>query len=205
MTPIEAALAGVWLMLPALIPNSAAVLFGGGGPMDLGKSWRGKRVLGDGKTWRGFFGGSLAGAAFGLLQIGIAEAIYGVGGGLFWPANTSTIMSSAPPRRYGVASGVMNTFRNTGMVMSFALSLVAATSVIPAAYVYKLFIGTLTGGLPPGMATAYLAGQSFAFEVSIALLAVAAVISMIRGKLPTHAPTPGGEAAASAADGDGRD
>ncbi len=139
-----------------------------------------------------------------LLEIGIAEAIYGVGGGLFWPANTSTIMSSAPPRKYGVASGVMNTFRNTGMVMSFALSLVAATSVIPARYVYELFIGTLTGGLPPGLTTAYLSGQSFAFEVSIALLAVAAVISLVRGTLPVHAPSSEPASVPSAADGDGK-
>jgi EmrB/QacA subfamily drug resistance transporter len=136
-----------------------------------------------------------------LLYVGIAEGIYGVGGGLFWPANTSTIMSSAPPRQYGVASGVMNTFRNTGMVMSFALSLVAATSVIPAVYVYKLFIGTLAGGLPPGLATAYLAGQSFAFEVSISLLVVAAVISMVRGKLLAHAARPEETPTASAANG----
>ncbi len=136
-----------------------------------------------------------------LLDIGIAEAIYGVGGGLFWPANTSTIMSSAPPRRYGVASGIMNTFRNTGMVMSFALSLVAATSVIPAYVVYQLFIGNLSGALPPNLATAYLTGQSFAFGVSIALLAVAAVVSLVRGKLPVHAGAPAEVSAASAANG----
>jgi hypothetical protein len=113
-------------------------------------------------------------------------------------------MSSAPPRQYGVASGVMNTFRNTGMVMSFALSLVAATSVIPARIVYQLFIGNLSGALPPNLATAYLAGQSFAFEVSIALLAVAAVISLVRGRLPAHATRPGEAPAAFAANGDGK-
>lgn len=136
-----------------------------------------------------------------LLAIGIAEAAYGVGGGLFWPANTSTIMSAAPPRRYGVASGIMNTFRNTGMVMSFALSLVAATSVIPAYVVYQLFIGNLSGALPPNLATAYLAGQSFAFEVSIALLVVAAVVSMVRGKLPAHVPATGEVSMPAAANG----
>ncbi len=140
-----------------------------------------------------------------LLDIGVAEAIYGVGGGLFWPANTSTIMSAAPPRQYGVASGVMNTFRNTGMVMSFALALVAATSVIPAYVVYQLFIGNLSGALPPDLANAYLAGQSFAFQVSVGLLAVAAVISMVRGKLPAQAASPLQTAASSAADGDGKD
>ena len=31
---------GIFLFLPALVPNSAAVLFGGGTPMDFGKTWR---------------------------------------------------------------------------------------------------------------------------------------------------------------------
>jgi CDP-2,3-bis-(O-geranylgeranyl)-sn-glycerol synthase len=56
-------------MLPALVPNSAAVLFGGGTPIDFGKSWHGKRLLGDGKTWRGFFGGALTGLGVGAVQI----------------------------------------------------------------------------------------------------------------------------------------
>lgn len=75
MTPLETALAGVWLMLPALIPNSAAVLWGGGGPMDFGRSWKGRRILGDGKTWRGFFGGALTGTLFGVLQIALASSL----------------------------------------------------------------------------------------------------------------------------------
>jgi CDP-2,3-bis-(O-geranylgeranyl)-sn-glycerol synthase len=95
MTPIEAALAGVWLMLPALIPNSAAVLWGGGAPMDFGRSWRGKRILGDGKTWRGFFGGVMTGVAFGLIQIGIAQLVetevtWGFGD---WPWSLCVVLS----------------------------------------------------------------------------------------------------------------
>ena len=74
MSPLEAAFAGLWLMLPALIPNPAAVLVGGGTPMDLGRTWRGRRVLGDGKTWRGFFGGATCGVLFGILQIGVGQA-----------------------------------------------------------------------------------------------------------------------------------
>jgi len=41
--------------------------------MDFGKSWRGNRILGDGKTWRGFFGGAMTGFVFGLIQIVLAE------------------------------------------------------------------------------------------------------------------------------------
>jgi CDP-2,3-bis-(O-geranylgeranyl)-sn-glycerol synthase len=70
---LEAALAGLWLMLPALIPNSAAVIVGGGTPMDFGRTWRGRRVLGDGKTWRGFIGGATAGVLFGVLQIALGD------------------------------------------------------------------------------------------------------------------------------------
>jgi EmrB/QacA subfamily drug resistance transporter len=117
-----------------------------------------------------------------LLQVGLIEAFYGLGGGLFWPANTSAIMAASPSARYGVASGIMNTFRNTGMVMSFALSLTAIIGVIPAAIVYQLFIGTFSGTLAPQAATAYLSGQSFAFELSAVLLIIATLFSLVRGK-----------------------
>jgi CDP-2,3-bis-(O-geranylgeranyl)-sn-glycerol synthase len=69
MDLILAALSGLILFLPALLPNSAAVLFGGGTPVDFGRTWRGKRILGDGKTWRGLVGGVAAGTGFGLLML----------------------------------------------------------------------------------------------------------------------------------------
>jgi MFS family permease len=121
-----------------------------------------------------------------LLQVGVIEALYGVGSGLFWPANTSAIMASAPPESYGVASGIMNTFRNSGMVMSFALALTALTGTIPTYVIYQLFIGTFSGTLAPDYATAYLAGQSFAFELSAGLLVLAAIFSLARGKETRH-------------------
>ncbi|MGC8555624.1 MAG: MFS transporter [Conexivisphaera sp.] len=121
-------------------------------------------------------------AATPLAEVAALEAVYGVGGGMFWPANTSAIMSSSPPRRYGVASGVMNMLRNTGMVLSFVLALTAATSVLPAAVVYQLFVGTLSGRLPEAMGAAYLRGQALAFDLSTALLVVSALMSLVRGK-----------------------
>ena len=50
-----------WAMVPAYVPNNAAVLAGGGRPIDGGREWRGARVLGDGKTWRGTAVGTLVG------------------------------------------------------------------------------------------------------------------------------------------------
>ena len=63
---------GLWLFLPAMIPNSAAVVFGGGTKIDFGRTWKGKRIFGDGKSWRGLFGGAFSGIAFGLVLIGIS-------------------------------------------------------------------------------------------------------------------------------------
>ncbi len=67
------AASGFWLALPALLPNSAAVLTGGGTPVDFGRSWKGRRLLGDGKTWRGFIGGAGAGILLGLVLLGISS------------------------------------------------------------------------------------------------------------------------------------
>jgi len=56
-----------WLMLPAYIPNNAAVLFGGGPPVDMGREWGDGRILGDGKTWRGSLSGVAAGFVLAVL------------------------------------------------------------------------------------------------------------------------------------------
>ncbi|MBR4685220.1 MAG: CDP-2,3-bis-(O-geranylgeranyl)-sn-glycerol synthase [Candidatus Methanomethylophilaceae archaeon] len=82
---------GLWLFLPAMVPNSAAVVFGKKSKtkMDFGKSWRGKRIFGDGKSWGGFFGGGLSGVLLGLILMGIGSLWdpenYGGYGPSFWP------------------------------------------------------------------------------------------------------------------------
>jgi CDP-2,3-bis-(O-geranylgeranyl)-sn-glycerol synthase len=62
-------------MLPAYVANPSAQLTGGGTPMDFGRKGRdGERLLGDGKTWRGLFGGVLGGMMVGGLQVALAAA-----------------------------------------------------------------------------------------------------------------------------------
>jgi CDP-2,3-bis-(O-geranylgeranyl)-sn-glycerol synthase len=62
-----------WVMLPAYIPNPVAALFVGGTPVDLGKNFSdGRRIFGDGKTYRGLFVGILAGIATGVVLIWLA-------------------------------------------------------------------------------------------------------------------------------------
>jgi CDP-2,3-bis-(O-geranylgeranyl)-sn-glycerol synthase len=66
---------GLWAILPAYVPNSAAVVVGGGPPIDGGRTWRGDRLLGDGKTWRGFLGGTLVGMVLALALNALRPAL----------------------------------------------------------------------------------------------------------------------------------
>src|SRR3990172_8601162 len=71
-----ALLQSFWFFLPAYVANPAAVLFGGGRPVDGGRVLAdGQRLLGDGKTWRGFGGGVSMGILVGFAQWGVALAV----------------------------------------------------------------------------------------------------------------------------------
>jgi EmrB/QacA subfamily drug resistance transporter len=130
--------------------------------------------------------------------LAVIETVFGIGGGCFWPANVSLIMSNSPRHRYGIGSGIMNTFQNTGNVLSFALSLVTITATISGPVVYALFLGTFSGHLPPQAAADYLRGQSWSFLISAGLLVGALVLvrlvpEVVRQRsegvsLPSNAP-----------------
>ena len=65
---LELIITALWLMLPAYVPNSSAVLFAGKTPVDLDRVFiDGKRIFGPGKTFRGLVGGTLSGIAAGLV------------------------------------------------------------------------------------------------------------------------------------------
>ncbi|WP_188975295.1 CDP-2,3-bis-(O-geranylgeranyl)-sn-glycerol synthase [Halocalculus aciditolerans] len=66
MNPLAVVATALWVMLPAYVPNNAAVLAGGGRPIDAGRTLGGRRLLGDGKTWRGTAVGVAAGALLAL-------------------------------------------------------------------------------------------------------------------------------------------
>ncbi len=63
MDMLAVVVGALWAVLPAYVPNNAAVLFGGGPPVDGGRTLDGRRLLGDGKTWRGTAVGTGAGLA----------------------------------------------------------------------------------------------------------------------------------------------
>ena len=71
----------LYFILPAYFSNGGALLFGGGTPLDFGKSdSKGVRWIGDGVTWRGLAAGTIIGMITGAVQGYIAPMILSVVG-----------------------------------------------------------------------------------------------------------------------------
>jgi CDP-2,3-bis-(O-geranylgeranyl)-sn-glycerol synthase len=67
----------IYFMLPAYLANVSALVFGGGKPLDFGRNFRdGRRIIGNGVTWKGTIIGTLIGTLIGILQ-GSVSAYYG--------------------------------------------------------------------------------------------------------------------------------
>lgn len=59
----------IYFMLPAYLSNAGALAFGGGKPLDSGRNFTdGRRIFGDGVTWRGTIIGIGIGTLVGLTQ-----------------------------------------------------------------------------------------------------------------------------------------
>ncbi len=65
-----------------------------------------------------------------IYEIGIALAVVGFGTGTFISPNNSAIMGSAPPKRQGIAAGVLATARSTGMVLGVGLAGAIFTTIL---------------------------------------------------------------------------
>jgi EmrB/QacA subfamily drug resistance transporter len=63
-------------------------------------------------------------------EILIGLAVTGLGTGIFISPNTSALMGSAPRQRQGIASGILATARNVGMVLGVGLAGAILTSVM---------------------------------------------------------------------------
>jgi MFS family permease len=99
-----------------------------------------------------------------------ALAITGLGSGLFQTPNNSAIMGCVPGNRRGIASGMLATMRNMGMVLGVAVSGALFSSRME-------YLKTLLDS----EAASFLGALSFTFTVSSLLAAVAVLTSMARG------------------------
>ncbi|MFX1508427.1 MAG: CDP-archaeol synthase [Promethearchaeota archaeon] len=75
---IQVILDSTILVLPLWFGNAAPTILGGGAPIDGGRYWArdGKRILGDGKTIRGFWAGTFAGGFIGGIIAVLFSSIF---------------------------------------------------------------------------------------------------------------------------------
>ncbi|MFN7991890.1 MAG: CDP-2,3-bis-(O-geranylgeranyl)-sn-glycerol synthase [Candidatus Micrarchaeia archaeon] len=101
-------------LVPTYIANSSPVVLGGGKPLDFGLTMPdGNRILGDGKTIRGFIGGVLAGTVAGGLVAMVYPLPFFAGAGsqylaafvLSFGTLSGDAIGSFIKRRSGVGSG----------------------------------------------------------------------------------------------------
>lgn len=113
-------------------------------------------------------------------MISCAYAIGAVGAGGFFPANNAAVMKAAPQGEFGIASGLLRTFANVGMVFSFAVAILIASQSISKREAFAIFVGTTT--LRAASDAALTTGIHAAFYASTALMLVAALLSALRAE-----------------------
>ncbi len=117
----------------------------------------------------------------------LGSVISGAGNSTFYPSNNSEVMTSAPPGAYGVTSGLLRMFTNIGTVCSFAIALLVVSLSIPRQAAFAIFLGV--GKLDPAHFGPFVSGMHSVLYVAMFLVAVALVLSVIRGR--REAPAPG--------------
>ncbi|MEM3744551.1 MAG: MFS transporter [Candidatus Micrarchaeaceae archaeon] len=131
----------------------------------------------------------IAGVAFYALYLQVATPLYyvvfgtivtGFGGAMFWPANNSAVMANVEDRFRGVASGTLRLFGNIGLIGSFIIAFVAASAAIPRAQAFAVFVGT--SKVIGGVSKSFVFGMHVAFAVLMAMLLLAGLFSLARGK-----------------------
>ncbi|MBV9495430.1 MAG: MFS transporter [Acidobacteria bacterium] len=97
-------------------------------------------------------------------MIAAALAVVGLGVGLFVSPNNSALMGAAPAHRQGIASGVLATARNLGMVLGVGISgAVLTTYLIDNRYIIvaaEAALGTAAGIAALGMGVAMLSAPT---------------------------------------------
>lgn len=83
----------IYFMLPAYVSNLSGLAFGGGTPMDKGKTLSdGYRIIGNGVTWKGFISGTILGTLVGGIQGFLSINLTQISGGII----TLNVFQSIP-------------------------------------------------------------------------------------------------------------
>ena len=181
LSPLHASL----LLVPGYLVGGLVGPFGGRISDKIGAVW--PATIGLAVEIVALFVYSRLDVGTGLAVVVLAAVVNGIGSGGFFPANTAAVMKAVPGSQFGIASGMLRTFANVGMVFSFAVAILVAARSIPRGLAFAIFVGTTH--LSHHLAGAFTTGLHAAFYSSMGFMALAAVLSATR-VLRRHAPAP---------------
>ena len=113
-------------------------------------------------------------------QIVIATIVSGIGVSMFFPSNSSAVMSSAPSNNYGVASGILRSLSNIGTLCSYLMTVTVASIAVSRAVAFRIFLGTsdLTGNI----SNEFVAGMHAVFIIAAIIIVIAIIFSALRSR-----------------------
>jgi len=130
----------------------------------------------------GLIGLALIPANVSYTVLALLMVLVGAGGGMFVAPNISSIMSSAPVTRRGVASGMSATLVTTGALLSLSISFAVLATSIPINVLQAIFAGLqLQSGATPSV-DLFIAPMHTIFWIMAIMSLVAIVPSALRGR-----------------------
>jgi EmrB/QacA subfamily drug resistance transporter len=123
----------------------------------------------------------------GLWLVVAGSIVNGIGASCFFPANSAAVMKASPPAMFGISSGVLRTFASIGMVFSFTTAILIASHSISRGLAFAIFVGTTSLNGP--LAVAFTTGLHAAFYTMMGFMAIAAILSAVRGGMKARPAT----------------
>ncbi len=127
----------------------------------------------------GMFTLSLLGTDSSAWQVVLGIFLSGLGMATFSSPNTSAIMGSLPPSKYGIVSGFVNLARTSANVSGIAISTTLVT-ITMASYGYEPSLSVIADGGGEGVRLAFVTGLSLALKVSCGLMLMALALTLFR-------------------------
>jgi CDP-2,3-bis-(O-geranylgeranyl)-sn-glycerol synthase len=150
--------AAIWFIFPAYCANAAPVIFGGGQPMDFGRTFfDGKPFLGYHKTFRGFLAGIIVGTFVGLVQTLLFEQF---------------LFQISPQFQYSILLG-------------FTLSLGALTGDLIESFIKRRLNRSPGSSLPVADQIDFILG-AFLFSIPVSPPSLPAAVIILLITIPIH-------------------
>ena len=148
--------------------------------------------LSDRFGWRRFAVAGLAASLISMLMLSrlgttasvasvmTALALQGVGMGLFFSPNASAVLSTVARERYGIATAFMNMVRNIANVTGVGLATAVVTATM-SSMGFEPTLDAVSSGGEAGAREAFTEGLRLAYMVTAGFVALALVLSMVKG------------------------